>query len=330
MTRIDPAPKSTPPRDGNNGAPLPRPNVRKMRWPFPIVWIIPLAAAIAAGFYFHRVWQERGPLLNITFDDASGIKTGETPVTVQGVRIGTVESVDLAPDHRHAMLHARLQRGYDFIAKSGTIFWMVRPDLSGGSLIGIGAIATGPYIQAIPGDGQPATDFAGADKPPAMVGPGIRVILHATELGKLEVDSPVYYRGIQVGEIQDVRLSDDSTQVNATAFIWKRFTPLLYTQSQFWVISGPDVKGSIFTGLHLQLGSLRSLLGGGVAFATPDKDPGAPAQDGTQYNLHDEAKKEWTAWNPRIPLKGDTTSIDANTQAAQQTKTDLQSTVKVK
>lgn len=344
MTRIDPGSRMDPDtpgsqRDGGtaaggNGkteAPLPRPHIKKMRWPFPIVWIVPLAAAIGAGFYFHRILQERGPLLNITFDDAGGLKVGETPVTVHGVRIGTVESVSLSPDEGHAIVHVRLYRGTEQIAKKDTIFWMVKPDISGGNLIGVGAIATGPYIEAIPGHGEPTTDFAGVTKEPAMVGPGMRVVLHAQRIGKLQIDSPVYYRGIQVGVIQDIRLSDDSTEVNATAYIWMQFSRLLYTHSQFWVENDTGIKGSIFTGLQLQVGSLRSLLGGGVEFATPETDRGELAEDGTQFYLHDEEKKEWGAWAPRIALGPNAlTNGGAGNGAQQQNQEGLQSAVKQK
>jgi hypothetical protein len=64
----------------------------------------------------------------------------------------------------------------------------------------------------------------------------------------LEESSPVYYRGEQVGEVR--------------------------ANSKFWPVSGFDVKGGIFSGLELQLRSLKALVSGGIAFATPDKDMG--------------------------------------------------------
>jgi paraquat-inducible protein B len=314
----------------NAGHRLPRPHVRTSRWPFPIVWIVPLAALVAAGFYFRRILQERGPVINITFDDASGIKTGETPVTVKGVRIGTVDTVSLSPDERHAIVHIRLQTGASDVAKKDSIFWLVKPDITGGNIIGVGAIASGPYIEVLPGHGDATTDFVGVTKAPAMVGEGIRVILHADKLGKLEVDSPVYYRGIQVGAIQDVRLSDDSSQVNATAFIWLRYSRLLYSNSQFWTQNDTSVKGSIFSGLQVQLGSLRSLLGGGVEFATPEQNRGDLAEDGSQFSLHDDSKKEWLAWAPKIELGGDTMKDTGVGTTQQQNQSGLQSSVRVK
>jgi paraquat-inducible protein B len=50
--------------------------------------------------------------------------------------------------------------------------------------------------------------------------------------------------------------------------------------------------------------SLESLITGGVAFATPDAAPLAPAAAaGTQFSLAAEADKEWMKWSPKIPVK---------------------------
>jgi paraquat-inducible protein B len=62
----------------------------------------------------------------------------------------------------------------------------------------------------------------------------------------LEESSPVYYRGEQVGEVR--------------------------ANSKFWPVSGFDVKGGIFSGLELQLRSLKALVSGGTANRIESQD----------------------------------------------------------
>jgi paraquat-inducible protein B len=54
-------------------------------------------------------------------------------------------------------------------------------------------------------------------------------------------------------------------------------------------------------GLDFELESLRSLVQGGVEFATPSaKAPRAKA--GTVFFLHDVPKDEWLNWEPHLKL----------------------------
>jgi paraquat-inducible protein B len=58
---------------------------------------------------------------------------------------------------------------------------------------------------------------------------------------------------------------------------------------------------SLFKGLEINVDSLRSLVAGGIAFATPDGESPA-AKDSSIFVLHDKPEKEWLAWMPKISL----------------------------
>ena len=200
------------------------------------------------------------------------------------------------------LVHARLRRGEEAFATQGAIYWIVSADLSGGTLSGLSTVVSGDYIEAIPGTGERVTEFVGYDKPPVLRGKGLYVTLYANRLEHLQQDSPVYYRGIQVGAVKDVHLSDDSTRIEYHVFIQNRYTPLVRSGSEFWQIAGIDLEGGIFSGLKLQIGPLRTLLAGGIEFATPDDKTSIPVKDGAEFVLNDEPKKEWSGWAPQIKL----------------------------
>ena len=77
---------------------------------------------------------------------------------------------------------------------------------------------------------------------------------------------------------------------------------LVRVGSRFWLVGGVDVNLGLFRGLEVNVGSLRTLVAGGIAFATPD-DPGSPpVKDGTLFLLHEKPQIEWLDWLPRIPV----------------------------
>lgn len=287
-------------------APLPQPVVSHSRWPLLLIWVVPLIAVAVTGWYSYRIFERRGPEITITFGDAENLKIRDTPLNFHGVRVGSVASIDLDDDRTHALVHVRLERAFaDTVARNGTRFWLVRPDLGGGMLSGLSTVITGPYIDCLPGEGDPKFAFNGMDSRPVLIGDGVRVVLHTDRLSHLQVESPVYFRGMQVGEVQDIRFSADATEVNVTAFVWDRYRKLLRRGSRFWSVSGTDVQGGIFSGIKLQVNSVRALVAGAVAFATPDDGDAGPVPDGFNFTLHPEADKEWLTWSAKIKLPYD-------------------------
>jgi paraquat-inducible protein B len=287
---------------------LPRPRIRKMRWPFPWIWLAPICALAVAAGYLHLHYQEQGARITIQFNDVEGVVIGQTPLTMRGVAIGKVADLELSDDHKHVLVHVALQRKYASIAGEGALFWIVRPDFSNGNITGLGTVVSGPYIQAVPGVGERRSEFVGLDKQPVSLGNGLILILHASRLEHLGADSPVFYRGIQVGIVQSAHFATNASHIDINVVIRERFAKLVTPRSEFWKISGADVEGGIFSGISVKLDSLRTLLSGGIEFATPDDGPTEPAKDGAQFTLHDEPKKDWLAWTPKINLPPDAIS----------------------
>jgi paraquat-inducible protein B len=77
--------------------------------------------------------------------------------------------------------------------------------------------------------------------------------------------------------------------------------------SAFWNTSGINVKGSILRGIEVDLESVRSLVTGGIEFATPS-EKAARVKPGTVFFLHDQPKPEWLNWTAKIPVPKDNAS----------------------
>jgi paraquat-inducible protein B len=284
---------------------LPSARVSRSRWSSAIIWVVPLVAAVVAGYLIYDRLKERGPEITIRFRDGSGIRVGQTPILYRGVQVGEVTGVGLSEDQRRVEIKARLQRSAAAIAKDGSVFWIVRPEVGFGSISGLGTVITGPEIQALPGSGEQRTEFDGLDAAPAaMELRGLKVVLRTDRLGSLQRNSPVYYRGVEVGVVQEATLSPDATGVHVHVLIRNRYARLVRANSVFWNVSGVSFSGGLFKGVHFKLESLRSLAAGGINFATPN-DSARQVDNGQIFPLHDNGRKEWLSWAPRIQLPED-------------------------
>jgi paraquat-inducible protein B len=276
---------------------------KKWRWNFPVVWVIPLLAVIVAGYLVYDRVREFGPKITIKFKDVSGLKIGQTPIKYRGVTIGEVTAVELTEDQQGALVKVRLRHSAASVAREESIFWIVRPEVGIGNVTGLGTVISGPEIQVLPGSGDDRREFVGLESQPvALDRGGLKIVLRSNRFGSLKPGSPVYYRGIEVGAVQDAQLSGNATAVDIHLFIKQRYANLVRSGSKFWNVSGVDVSAGLFRGVEIKLESLRSLVAGGIAFATPDDSKATPAKTGTVFPLYDGPKKEWLEWAPRIPI----------------------------
>lgn len=281
----------------------PKAKIRKRNWSFPFVWVVPAAAAIVAGYLVYQRVHEFGPVINVKFRDVSGLRPGQTPVQFRGADIGIVASVALTDDGQFGIVRIKLRRDAQAVARAGSQFWVVRPELGMGSFTGLGTIITGPAIAVLPGHGKPSSEFTGLESSPETIDPtGLNIVLLAAHGGSLNQGVPIYYRGIQVGAVQETRLSTNAQVVEVHCVIRRAYAPLVRTDSKFWNVTGLDVRVGLFRGAEVDVESLKSLLIGGIAFATPESHESETARDGTAFRLYPTAEKEWTEWKPQIAI----------------------------
>ena len=296
---------------GDNSRPeaveLPRAEVRRWKWRFPVVWLLPVAAAVVAGYLMYDSVRDFGPLVTIRFNEVNGLKSKQTLVKYRGVPIGEVVAIDLDADLRQALVKVRLHRSAAAVARKESVFWIVRPEVGLNNISGLGTVITGAEIGVQPGGGAPAAEFVGLDNAPVMPeAKGLSIILRTRHLGALRANAPVYYRGIAVGTVLDPHLGTNATAVDVRLLILPRYAALVRAGSRFWNAGGIDVNLGLFKGLEINVESLGALIAGGVAFATPPAGAGksgaGPVAEGTGFQLFDKPEKKWLGWAPQIAL----------------------------
>ena len=284
------------------GEELPKARVRRRRL-FRLVWVVPVVAIAIAGWLIFQHLRSIGPEIAITFSDGAGLRVGQTPLKYRGVSIGEVSRVELSPDQKHVVVRARLVRSAASIAREGSTFWIVRPQVGWGNVTGLSTVLSGPEIQVLPGkaDAEAKREFKGQDSAPVgLETAGLKLVLRAERPMSMRANSPVYYRGVEVGVVQNIDLAPNATSADVHILIFQRFAPLVREGSAFWNVSGVSLKGNVLKGLEVDFESFRALVTGGVEFASPPNS--GRAKPGTVYFLHPEAKKEWLAWAPQIRI----------------------------
>ncbi|WP_343712080.1 MlaD family protein [Inquilinus sp.] len=287
------------------GAPAPAaPRIDRKRRLSPI-WLIPIVAALVAGYLGWITFSSKGPTITITFQSAEGLEAGKTLIKHKEVVFGTVKTIALSDDLSHVEVTAEMTQAAAPHLNQDTRFWVVRPRLSAsGGLTGFSTIVSGSYIELDPGKGESRRDFTGLEDPPVVRAdvPGTEFLLKADRIGSVGPGSPIFYRDVQVGQVMGFDAADLANGVTIHAFVRAPFDRQVYAGTNFWNASGISV-GTGPQGLKLQLESLTAVLAGGIAFDTPAAArTGDPAKAGTSYTLYkDQEGVEEAEYTIRLP-----------------------------
>ena len=129
--------------------------------------------------------------------------------------------------------------------------------------------------------------FQLADEPPdaltiAAAPAGLRLTLTAPQ-SNIAQGAPVYYRGLEVGEVLRRQLNADASAVDIEVVIEPAHAALVNTNSVFWDVSGVHAELGL-SGARIDVASLRTLLAGGIVFATHGA-VGEPVESGASFPL---------------------------------------------
>jgi paraquat-inducible protein B len=280
---------------------LPKAKIEKdfMTW---FIWLLPVAAAALCAWFVLHDFVFSGPTITIYFQDADGLQEKNTMVKYRGITVGQIVSLQLTDKSQCVAVRAKLNYSASDLARQGSIFWIVRPELKLGAISGLRTIVSGNYITVQPGDGDRTNAFTGAEQAPIIPVPGITITLLSDDLGALQNQSEITYRGIQVGEVLDFRLGDNARYIVVHARIHQNYAPLLRVDSEFWNAGGISAHLGLFSGLNISAESAQTLISGGIAFATPEAY-GPPATNGSVFYISEKEDTAWESWNPIIPLQ---------------------------
>lgn len=254
-----------------------------------LVWVIPIVALVVGAFVAFDAFQNRGVKLVINLPNAEWIEAGKTKIQYLAVEIGIVDDVVLKQDRSGVELHCTVDKHAKRALVEGTEFWLVHPQVGAAGISGLGTLLSGAYFAMSLGPigAKNKHVFDGLESPPLKSGaPGALTIrLHSEELNSLGAGSPVYYRKVQVGKVEEFELEKDGGGIALRLYFPPEHASLVREDSRFWSAGGIAVSGSL-ADLDIEIESLESILSGGIAFDSPRGLKTNPAKTDSHFWLH--------------------------------------------
>ncbi|MEM6386253.1 MAG: MlaD family protein [Pseudomonadota bacterium] len=250
-----------------------------------LVWIVPLAALVVSLWVAWESYADRGPLIEITFDEATGIRSGETELKFRDVTVGLVEDVGFSDSLDRVRVSVRLDKEIAPFVDEDATFWIVQPEVTTQGVSGLDTVLSGVFIEAVwnsTADGL-VVEHLGVDRAPLLRSgqSGLTFQLTAGQGVQLTGGAPILHKGVEVGRIGPPRLTADGTVARSEAIVFAPYDRLVSSNTRFW-----DTSGFTFSlganGAALDFSSIATLIAGGIAFDTVVSG-GTPSADGADF-----------------------------------------------
>ena len=232
---------------------------------------------------------EYGIAAKLQLASGEGIVAGKTKIIYRGLKAGVVKQIDINKDPHHTVTaELLLDPRAEAALRETTRFWVIRPQVQITGVKNLETLLTGPYITFEIGSGGKQTAFIEETSPmPNPAGrPGTPFTLVAPESGGLSVGAPVLFKEIAVGEVTGVALAPKGEKVMVSVIVFSPHDTLINKKSIFWKTGGFKLDASL-SQIKVELGSVQSLLAGGIAFMTPpSKTPPPGAAPKSRFSLH--------------------------------------------
>ena len=255
-----------------------------------LVWVIPMIALLLGALLVVQTYLDQGPTIEIHFPAAAGLKAGATPIKLLEVEVGLVTEVRLNEGLDGIIAVAELDPSAEPYLREGSVFWLVRPQLTLAGVSALETLISGQYIEVIPSrEGERRSSFEGQLKPPigARHPNGKTIVLEAARLGSITQGTPVFHRNLRAGEVEHYELGEGDAPILVHVVIDQAFAGRVRKTSLFWNASGIDAQVGL-DGIKLRTEGLAAVVGGGITFSS--RDGGAPeAENGATFVLHEGA-----------------------------------------
>jgi len=234
------------------------------------IWLVPLIAMIIALWLAFQYYSKIGPTVEISFKANAGLIANQSQLKMRDVTIGMVSKISLSDDGNGVKVQVKVNKEVEKYLNEKAKFWIVHADVGSHGVSGLDTLLSGSYIELHSSkEKKTKVKFTGLEKPYIdKDAEGKYYLLSAPYSNNISEGSHVYYRMIEVGNVERVAISPDGKKVNFTIFIKKRYTSFVNDQSQFYTTSSFSLDFSQGK-LDMNIASVSQLVHGGISIYTP-------------------------------------------------------------
>ncbi len=226
---------------------------------------------VANGESFILFNNEKLAKQRISFTLSTSIDTEvstNTRLLYRGEEIGTVHEVNIEADSK--TLSVGLLPEYQHILTSNTQFWLATANLSLSGATDTNALFAGSYISFHMGEGEAQRHFTLLTSPPAKKASakGLQLTLVTDSANVATAGSAVSYRGIKVGQVDNVSLDKHQDTILLNITIDEEHSDLIKANTRFYNASGITLSGGLGD-FVVKTESIDAILRGGISFYNP-------------------------------------------------------------
>ena len=194
-----------------------------------------------------------------------------TRILYRGEEIGAIHKIE--NQGNQSKLHLGLLPKYEMILREGTQFWLAKPNLSLSGATDTDALLGGAYItfNLDKENNTVKTDFVLLTSPPAkpVSASGLQLSLVTNNASVATAGSSVSYRGVVVGQVDNVALDKETDKVRVNITIDDEHKSLIQADTRFYNASGVMLTGGLGD-FVVKTESIDAILRGGISFYNPD------------------------------------------------------------
>ncbi len=223
-------------------------------------------------------------IISLVSSKAYNIDVDLSLIYYKGVIAGKMNSIEYNPKTQKSNITIKIKKEFSHLVDENTYFWIVEPKLSFSGITGLDAITKGSYITFLPNIAQKSKSKSFILHENSPKKGGVKITLLAEEIGALREGSSIFYNDIDVGYISKISLSKDKKSLKVDVIIYKKYYSLLNDSSLFY-IKRALVANASFAKLNIKLGSMKSIIQGGIAF---DTDNFSASKNKKIFTLHSD------------------------------------------
>lgn len=273
---------------------------RPSKIPALIIFLVFLTFAGMALFWLFR---SSPPDITISFKDSHFLKPGDL-LRYRSMAVGEIVAVEPAPDLQTVEVKAVLHPNAGAVAREGSRFWIVRPQINLEGARGLETVLGSHYIRVQPGSGSRQRTFVGLEDQPvldAIPSGTMEITLFSDRAEGLKPGMQITYRNTPIGVVSGIDLFRNAGGVNARVLIFPQFSPLIVPEAVFCRASGVRFSAGLLEGLSWSVSPLQSMVTSEIHLFVPDL-LSQPSSSSRRFPLSDFPPKGAGSWHPSIAL----------------------------
>jgi len=266
------------------------------------IWIVPFIAILIAGWLAYQYYAELGPEIRITFPKNEGLQAGQSYIKYKDVPIGQVKRVELEKDGSGVVVVARMDKTATPYLNESSRFWIVKPEVGISGVSGLDTLISGTYIAISAQRGETLkTEFVGLDYIYRSLRSGSYFVLNSSKVSSsVKKGTPIYFKNIEIGEVEYISLSLDGKSVDLFVFIHNEYLEYVNQDSKFWVRSTLNVayeEGN----LDVSVAPISDMIQGAIELSSAETKNPKSVPDEFVFTLY---KSKTAAFSNRIGVGG--------------------------